>query len=177
MQDQKLIFPKKTLLAMVGGTLVLVVAGFLLLYPLVRDMNRIDRQIQQARARLAVKKELYPDYTRLLQVEQIQKSFVLVPYEEQTALEQDITTFGSTLASLCKSSGLDFVSATPSPESIRSEKNRVLVDVVIRGDFFRFRDFLLQLLQVPSLVRVQQISVRAIPENREYGLKLWAGLH
>jgi hypothetical protein len=159
------------------STLVLVAVGFLLLYPLVRDMNRLDRQIRQDRARLAVKKELYPDYTRLLQVEQTQKGLVLVPYEAQTALEQDITTFGSTLASLCKGSGMDFVTATPSPESIRSEKNRVLVDAVIRGDFYRFRDFLLRLLQVPSLVRVQQISVRAIPENREYGLKLWVGLH
>jgi hypothetical protein len=140
-------------------------------------MNRIDRQIARAQTRLAVKKELYPDYSRLLKMQQTQQDFKLVPFAEKTTRVEDISIFGQTIASLCARTGMDFVAATPSPESIRGAEHTVLVDVVLRGDFLRFREFLLQLLQVPSLQRVQQIKVRSIPEDREYGLKLWVGLH
>ncbi|GAU08972.1 hypothetical protein [Desulfoplanes formicivorans] len=177
MRNQKLILPKKTILALVAGVLVLGVVGFLLLFPVLRDMNRLDRQIARAQTRLAVKKELYPDYSRLLKMQQTQEAFRLIPYEDTMTREKDISTFGNTIASLCTRTGMDYVAATPSPESISGAKHMVLVDVVIRGDFLRFREFLLQLLQVPSLVSVQQIKVRSIPEDREYGLKLWVGLH
>jgi hypothetical protein len=177
MRDQKLILPKKTILALFAGVLVLGVVGFLLLFPVIRDMNRIDRQIARAQTRLAVKKELYPDYSRLLKMQQTQQDFKLVPFAEKTTRVEDISIFGQTIASLCARTGMDFVAATPSPESIRGAEHTVLVDVVLRGDFLRFREFLLQLLQVPSLQRVQQIKVRSIPEDREYGLKLWVGLH
>jgi hypothetical protein len=177
MRDQKLILPKKTILALFAGVFLLGIVGFLLLFPVFRDMNRMDGQIARAKTRLAVKKELYPEYSRLLKMQQAQQDFKLVPFAEKTTRVEDISIFGQTIASLCARTGMDFVAATPSPESIRGAEHTVLVDVVVRGDFLRFRDFLLQLLQVTSLDRVQQIKIRSIPEDREYGLKLWVGLH
>lgn len=176
MHDQKMVLPRKTIICMSSGMLILILIAITFLVPLSRKITRLDSQLMHSRNKLAAMKELYPEYTRLLGVEHSQSSFKLIPYDEKRLQEQDISIFGNTLATICTQTGMDFVSATPSPESITGENHRVLVDVVIRGDFLLFRNFLLNLLQVPSLEHLQQIQVRPIPENREYRLQIWVAL-
>ena len=41
------------------------------------------------------------------------------------------------------------------------------------GDFIKFRDFLVDLGNIPSFERIEEIQIRAIENSREFKLKIW----
>jgi Tfp pilus assembly protein PilO len=86
---------------------------------------------------------------------------------------KDITTFEQRIHTVSEKTGMQCASVRPRPETIQADKDRILVAVVLQGEFVDFRKFLLQLLAFPCLIGVEQIQISSIPENREYNLSLW----
>jgi len=177
MDTQGIKIPQKTVGIMVLGFMILIGSGLGTFFSVSPKIKRVDAQIAAASHRLAVMKDLSPSYTRLLKMYQEQSEIETIPYDPAKALaEHDISSFGQMVDRLASDSGMIFVAATPSPESLKGEDRTIMVDLAVRGTFENFRGFLIKILQVPSLAYVQGVQIRTIPEDKEYTLQLWVRL-
>ena len=173
MDDKQLKLPQKTIVAIIAGFVLLFGTGLGIHLTYKPGIASVQQRIDDNTKRLDVFTKLYPTYNKLFALHQKQKEQNLISYSSTRVPERDISGFGDRIEKMCEQTGMDFISANPLPESIEADKQRILVDAVVRGEFGFFRDFLVKLLQVPSLVFIEQVQVRSIPEDREYALRLW----
>jgi hypothetical protein len=173
MNEKGLKLPQKTIVAIVVGFVLLFGSGLGIFVTMNPKISSVQQRIDENRQRLDAFKKLYPTYSTLSGHIEKYKERPLIPYSPTRVPERDISGFGVHIERICEQTGVHFVSTQPKPESIQSDKDRILVDTVIRGPFKDFRNFLIQLLQLESLVFINQIQVRSIPEDREYVLSLW----
>ncbi|WP_462325719.1 hypothetical protein [Desulfoplanes sp.] len=173
MDEQQVKLPQKTILLIVIGFVLLAGGGLGIHLTYKPKIERIQGRIAGDTGRISMFEKLYPTYSRLLSVYQKRKAIKTIPFDPATTAERDISGFGHELELLCEKAGMQFVSATPRPETIEADKQRILVETKVRGGFAGFRRFLVRLLGMPSLAHVQQIQVHSVPENREYSLELW----
>jgi hypothetical protein len=50
------------------------------------------------------------------------------------------------------------------------------VDMVLRGNLADYRTFLKQLIAVPHVEFIERIRIMAIPDGREYRMRVWVTL-
>ncbi len=173
MNEKGFKLPQKTIIVIVAGFVLLFGTGIGVHLVFTKNIDAMQQHIDENTHRLEVFKKLYPTYHRLVELNKKLKEQVLIPYSSERIPERDISGFLDRLEKICQQTGMHFVSAAPQPESIQAEKQRILVNSVVRGDFKTLRPFLIQLLQTSSLVFIEQIQVRSVPSSREYTLRLW----
>jgi hypothetical protein len=173
MDEKGLKLPQKTIVAIVVGFVLLLGLGLGIHLTYNPKISSVEQRINENSQRLEAFKNLYPVYNKLSGLLEEYKERIVIPYTPKISPERDIAGFGVRVATICEQTKMHFVSVQPRPESIQSDKDRILVNTVIRGEFVDFRDFLIHLLQVHSLIFIEQVQVRSMPENREYALSLW----
>jgi hypothetical protein len=50
------------------------------------------------------------------------------------------------------------------------------VNLVLRGDFVNFRNFLIRLGGNPAVQRIEEIVVQQKPDSKEFRLKIWVAI-
>jgi hypothetical protein len=59
--------------------------------------------------------------------------------------------------------------------SIMEDSGYLMMRLRLSGNFYKFRDFLLDLGSIPSLEHIEEISIRPVKTGRELQIKLWLG--
>jgi len=57
-----------------------------------------------------------------------------------------------------------------------SEVRLMQVDIVLRGNLADYRTFLQQLIVVPHVEFIERLRIKAIPDGREFRMRVWVAL-
>ena len=119
---------------------------------------------------------LHPLYQKLSEKLQAIDSKIL-PSPSKSKLPKDKTDKTSSIfGEIAQKSELEAVSITPDVKSIISGSGPLLINTVLKGDFFDFQKFLIELGGIPYLEYIEQIQIQALPGSREFRLKIWLAL-
>ena len=150
------------------------VIAFLLvaILPNISTMARIEEDIAQLSQKVQTQELLSPIYMELIKRVQ-QKTPQDLPLPARTKIsKKEIADIDNVFRSLAKESGVNFVSAVPDASSYLEESGHLTMNVTYEGDFFDFRNLLVNICKLPYMRTIEQMQVRAETENKRIQLKL-----
>jgi len=169
---KKMMIPKQTLTNMViclAGLLVIVLAGII---PNFISLARLDRGIGGVQFQIEEQEKLYPVW-QLLKNKAQHKVLMVLPFPARERLSRkSIDLFPTTFNDMAKKAGMDVISISPDLNSLSDNSNFLIVNAVIRGDFFNFRKLLINLGEVPYSERVEEIQIQQNQDNMEFRMKV-----
>jgi hypothetical protein len=62
---------------------------------------------------------------------------------------------------------------TTDDSSLTQESGYLLMRLRLSGDFFKIREFLIDLGSIPSLEHIEEINIRSTKTTKELRLKIW----
>ena len=68
---------------------------------------------------------------------------------------------------------LDLVAVNPDINSLVGGSSTMLVHATLKGDYYNFRNFLIELGDRPYLDKIEEIEIQQIPGTKEFRLKVW----
>jgi len=155
-----------------------IILAFILfgLYPRWKVSGQQYMEITKYQAQIEEQKLLHPLYQKLSEKLQAIDSKIL-PSPSKSKLPKDKTDKTSSIfGEIAQKSELEAVSITPDVKSIISGSGPLLINTVLKGDFFDFQKFLIELGGIPYLEYIEQIQIQALPGSREFRLKIWLAL-
>lgn len=76
------------------------------------------------------------------------------------------------LAEMAAEHGLTLEMATPDERSLSDADGHLIVNLKVSGDFFRFRGFLMALVQQSNLARMETLHIETLNDRRELSTRL-----
>jgi hypothetical protein len=155
-----------------GGILAFILLAIL---PNHRSLAKLDREIRKISARIAEQEVLSPIFNDLLRKARLPEPAGL-PFPKKAKLGPDETDkIALIFQEIARNSNLRLESVVPDVDSIIDGSGYLMVNLTIRGRFFDFRRFLIQLGELPYLEDLGQIKIDAIQgsDELEYRLKIW----
>jgi hypothetical protein len=147
----------------------------LLIYPSQRALDRLDSEIVQHQEQLGKQKILFPVYKELFKQIKLPDTKAL-PFPEETQLSKErIGEIPGIFAEMARKNNLE-ADVIPDVTSIPSGAGILRVNATVQGNFFDFRNFLVELGETPYLRHIEEIQVKAMPEFKQFTLKLWLDL-
>ena len=170
------IIPKRTIiysLLCLSGILFIILVGII---PKQLSLTRLDQRIKSIQFQIEEQKSLYPIYQDLQKITQARDSKVLPSPIRSTLLRTQLNAIPANFREIARKANLDMVSASPDLNSLSGESKTLLVNAVIRGNFFNFRKFLIGLGEVPYLDRIEEIHIQQNEDTMEFKMKIWIAI-
>ncbi|MDX9822280.1 MAG: hypothetical protein RBT20_10140 [Syntrophales bacterium] len=151
------------------GVLLFVFAAIL---PYSRAAKSLDERITVAKKQIQEQESFKAIHDRLQKGLQKQEATVL-PLPVRTPLKRtDAGSIPGLIRETAVRSGLDLVSVTPDLNFLAGGAPLLPVAVSLRGDFFRFRNFLSALGAMPYMDRIEEIAVNRGRDAMEYKMRI-----
>lgn len=170
------IIPKRTIiysLLCLSGILCIILVGII---PKQLSLTHLDQRIKSIQFQIEEQKSLYPIYQDLQKITQARDSKVLPSPVRSTLLRTQLNAIPANFREIARKANLDMVSASPDLNSLSGESKTLLVNAVIRGNFFNFRKFLIGLGEVPYLDRIEEIHIQQNEDTMEFKMKIWIAI-
>jgi hypothetical protein len=105
------------------------------------------------------------------------KESQILPLPEKGKLPQSqIDTLPLAFSTAAKMSGMTLVSALPNLNALTGDAQFLSVDAILRGDFIRFRKFLIQIGGLPYVQHIEEITIQKKTDVPEFRLKILVAL-
>lgn len=154
---------------------IVIIAAFVLLviFPSYNSLGKLDREIANVKTRMIRQKALLPLY-----IELVRKSEAAVPHkysipESKEIPKNNIDLIPSLLKGVSRKSGVELVLVNPDFTTLAKGEGSILINTVVRGDFFSFREFLIELGKVPYLKELEEIEILQRATDKEFKMKIW----
>ena len=158
------------LLICAGGLLAFIL---LVIYPQRTSLAEADMEIQALKARIEEQKILYPVFQDLLKKARF-KGTAGLPFPEKGRLKRDETDkIASKFRNIAQKSQLTLVDINSDIESLIDNSGYLKLYMVLEGDFFALRNFLLNLGELPYLEHIERIQISSAPKTKTINLKIW----
>ncbi len=142
-------------------------------YPLQRSLERMDREIAKIRCNIEEQNILFPVYSQLMEKIQFKRPNILL-YPVKTKFSMDkIEELPSIFEKIAGKCNLTVLSVIPDIKSLGNDSGFLLIDVVVKGNFFDFRKFLLELGKVACIEEIEEIRIERAANAKECSLKIW----
>lgn len=160
------------------GICLIVVILFIMLWfiPSNRTMEELSAKTDDVRFRIEEQRALQPLYLALKSRIEKKDSEILPLPDKGVLSHKDITTLPMVLRTAAKDSGMTFGSAVPNPATVTSGGKFLSVDAILRGKFFDFRKFLINLGAIPYIQHIEEISIQQKPDAMEFNMKIWVAV-
>jgi len=165
--------PTQTLsyLVILGGGVVLFV--LLAILPAHRDSAALDFQIENIQTKIEEQKILSPVFESLLKKAQLKPPEGLVITPKGKLKSGDSAKAGDDIKALAAESRLTLVEFKPAVETLINRSGFLMVDLELRGEFIHLHPFLLDMVQLPYLEQIEQITIRSARDTREIKIRIW----
>ena len=167
------ILPAQSLIYfLICGTGILVFV-LLIIIPTQKTSAELDRDIDKLNARIVEQRMLRPIFDNLLK--QVKKKGPTeLPLTKKNKLARgDVSTISERLLEIARRFDLKLHDIQTDVNALENNADYLLIRIHATGDFKRFRDFLVDLGNIPSLAQIEEIKIRAIENSREFKLKVW----
>jgi cell division protein FtsL len=153
-----------------AGILVFVL---LIIIPTQQTSAELDRDIEKLNARIDEQRILKPVFDKLLkQVKK--KGRTKLPATKKVKLARgEINKISERLLEIARRYDLQLHHIQTDVNALANNAEYLLIRIHATGDFKKFRNFLVDLGTIPSLVQFEEIRIRAIENSREFKLKVW----
>lgn len=153
----------------VGLSALLLIA----ILPRYITLTELDKQITSLNADIEEQKILHPVFKDLLK-KALAKAPVGLPFPEKVKLERDKTDkIALTFQELAKKSKLKIEKIITDVDSLIDDSGFLMLSVIVKGDIFDLRNFLVKLGEVQYIEHIERVQIRALDKSKEMRLKLW----
>jgi hypothetical protein len=153
-----------------AGILVFIV---LIILPSKKTAAELDRDIEELSARIEEQRILTPVFHSLLKRAKIEAPSGLPATEKAKLTYGDMNAISTLFQEISQRHNLKLEEITTDVSSLKEGSEYLVMRLRLTGDFFNFREFLIDLGSIPSLEHVEEIKIRSIQAARELRLKLW----
>ena len=174
MANSKLPPKSITYLLLCGGALLAFI--LLAIYPYHKALGGMDTEIHEITAKIDEQKILYPVFKELLKRSQIKEPSSLTLPEKEILSRADTDRILSIFREIAERSNLEVKSVQPDVDGLIDNSEHLMVDVAMTGDFFDFRNFFLQLGELPYLKHIERFQIKTEGDVREINLRIWLSL-
>jgi Tfp pilus assembly protein PilO len=158
------------LLTCIAGIALFV---FLLILPRQETAAELDQQIAKLEKKIGEQRTLTPVFHSILARAKTKEKTQLPITVKGKLARGEMAKIFDVIKSKAAAYNLKLEEVTPDVNSLREKAGYLLIDLVVSGDFFKFREFLIDLGSIPSLAHIQEFRIRPIEESREIKLKIW----
>jgi len=153
---------------------VIVVAFILLvLYPYYRSLGRLDMEIVRTKRSIDTRKVFLPLYYKLVEKSKSGVSDKLPLPDRKKLSKGDINSIPSVLKGIAIKSGTEILFVNPDVTTLMAEPGFVSVNTTAKGDFFNFRNFLIEIGKLPYLRGIEKIEIQQKGADKELTIKMW----
>jgi len=138
-------------------------------------LARLDGDIRGIKAQIEEQKILLPLYQELLKSVKQEEPEDFSPQKAKLERER-MHLIPFMLEELAQKSNLTLVSVAPDLESLAKASGLLSLNVLVKGKFLDFREFLLQARKFPYLEHVEEIQIRSADGAKEFRVRLWLAL-
>lgn len=157
------------------GIFVILLLIFLGIMPLKNAQAGLDKQMAELRYRIEEQRILVPLYKSLTERER--EDVRILPLPPRSSLPQaQINTIPKLIGNAARQSGLSLMSVSPKLAGVTGGTKTLPIHVSLRGDFFKFRKFLINMGAVPYIQHIEEISIQEVPGAREFMLKIFVAV-
>lgn len=153
-----------------AGILVFVL---LIIIPTQKTSVELDREIEKLNARLYEQRILKPVFDNLLKQVKKKGPTELSVTKKVKLARGDINKISERLQEIARRCELELSDIQTEVNVLENNAEYLLIHIQATGDFKKFRDFLVDLGNIPSLEQIEEIDIRAIENSREFKLKVW----
>jgi hypothetical protein len=154
------------------GILLWVIFFFLWIYPIHKSLNEMDVRIEAAKEKMKVQERLLPFYLQLKTIGKDDLPDLYPVPEKHTLPRYQIETVQPAFEEIARKSGMGIVSVDPDIIGLENKPGLLKVDLVIHGEYFNFRSFLIELAKMDYLEKLEKIQVRQTASYLEFTMKI-----
>ncbi len=167
------IFPAQSLIFIMLCGAGLIVFIFLIIIPSQKTAAELDSKIEELERRISEQRTLTPVFYSLLNKAKAEDETQLPVTQKAKMARGDMTKVFDQIKAIAKGYNLKLEEITPDVNSLKGGSGYLLIQLVVTGDFFKLREFLVDLGAIPSLAHIEEMRINAIEEAREIKLKIW----
>ncbi len=154
----------------VGGILLF---AFLLIIPRQNLASELDQSIVELENKIGEQRTLTPVFYNILSMAKKKEQPDLPITEKAKLARGEMAQIFDQIKGIARVHNLKLEEITPDVNALKDTSGYLLIRLSVTGDFFSFREFLIELGTIPSMVHVEELKIRAIEESREIKLKIW----
>ena len=145
---------------------------FLIIIPSQKTSAELDGQIKKVNERIEEQRILRPVFDSLIKrAKQADTNEVPVTPGFKTA-SGGINEITELLQEIARQHDLELKDISTDVASMMKNSQKMMMRIILTGNFQKFREFLLDLSAIPQLEEIEEIKIQAIEGTREYNLGL-----
>jgi hypothetical protein len=151
------------------GVVVFSLVG---IYPNSSAVDRLEAEIAELNTKVQTQELLFPVYQQLIKevTHKIPSKLPLPDRVEST--QNDLGRINSLFSKMAEDSDVIFNSASPDAVSYLEDTEHLTMNVNFTGDFFKLRNLLLSICQLPYLGSVEEMRLETDQGKKRLSLKL-----
>lgn len=158
--------------------LVVCVVGILafillIILPSEKSSKELDQEISKLNARMEEQRILTPVFHSLLKRSKMAPPSDLPVPERKKLTYGSINTISNVFQDIAARHNLKLEEIKTDVGSMVQDTGYLSMQLRLNGDFYKFRDFLVDLGSIPSLEHIEEINIRPLKSTRELDIKLW----
>ena len=153
-----------------------ILAFFLMiLLPSQKTSAELDQEIDKLNVRIEEQRILTPVFHSLLNRAKTTPPSALPSPEKTKLTHGDMNTLSKVFQDIAVRHNLKLEEVKTDVSSMMQDSGYLMMRLRLSGNFYKFREFLVDLGSVPSLEYIEEINIRPVKTARELEIKLWLG--
>ena len=158
--------------------LVICVVGvltffLLILLPSQKTSAELDKEIDRLNIRIEEQRILTPVFHSLLKRAKMAPPSGLPTPEKAKLTHGDMNTISSVFQDIAMRHDLRLEEVKTDVSAMMEDSGYLMMRLRLSGNFYKFRDFLVELGSIPFLEHIEEINIRPVKTAREFQIKLW----
>ncbi|MDX1708454.1 MAG: hypothetical protein R3274_07630 [Desulfobacterales bacterium] len=158
--------------------LVICVVGvltffLLILLPSQKTSAELDTEIDRLNIRIEEQRILTPVFHSLLKRTKGDSTSALPSPEKTRLTHGDMNTISSVFQDIAMRHNLRLEEVKTDVSSMMEDSGYLMMHLRLSGNFYKFRDFLVELGSIPALEHIEEVNIRPAKTARELQIKLW----
>ena len=151
-----------------------ILAFFLLIIlPSEKAAAELDQEIQALNRRIEEQRILTPVFTSLLERAKIPRPSGLPVPKPKKLTYGDINSISNDFQDIAARHNLKLEDIKTDVGSMAENSGYLSMQLRLNGNFYKFREFLVDIGSIPSLEHVEEINIRPTKASRQLDIKLW----
>ena len=133
----------------------------------------LDQEIESLTVRIEEQRILTPVFHSLLKRAKIDDRSDLPSPKKSKLTHVDMNAISTVFQDFAGRRNLKLEEITTDDSSLTQESGYLLMRLRLSGDFFKIREFLIDIGSIPSLEHIEEINIRSTKTSKELRLKIW----
>lgn len=136
------------------------------------ELKELGEEAQRLKGEIQRQESLAPVIKKLVQKAKPMRFEGLQRPPDREAANSTLSDLNAHLADLAAQHGLTLEMAAPDERSLADTSEHLVINLRVSGDFFRFRQFLMALVQQANLNRMETLHIETLNDRRELSTRL-----